>query len=135
MGLARVFDHHQTKACGQVQDRIHVHSLSVEVHRNDGSDGPAAAPADQFTRFVFLALLLQILPQLFRVHVISPLVDVDELRKSSSLRNGFRGGDESVRYSHDHVARFYATRHDGKAQGIGPAADGDRVFGTAECGK
>ena len=135
MCLASILNHDQTKTRRKFQDRIHVGGLSVEVDWHNGSDGPAAAAADELARLVGCALLFQILPQLFRIQVVGALVDVDELRKCSRLRNGFGGGDEGVRYGHDNVAGRHATRHDGEAQGIGAAADGDRMARTAERGK
>ena len=94
--------------------------------------GRFAAAADQFARGVPRALVLEILPQFLRIHVVGVFVDVDELRQRARLRNRFGGRDEGVRHGDDHVAWLHACRHQGEAQSIGAAADGDGMFGVAE---
>src|SRR5579863_5113687 len=105
------------------------------MDRNNGGDWPPTSTTDEFAGLVGCALLFQILSKLLRVHVVSAFVDVDELRKSSRLRNGFGGGDEGVWYGHDHIAWLDPARHDRKAKRISPAANRYRVAGAAECGK
>ena len=48
------------------------------------------------------------------------------------LRDGLGGGDERVRHSQHDIARLHTASHDGKAQSVGAAADGDRVSRIAE---
>ena len=105
------------------------------MNRDYGSHRTAAATADQLSGLLFLALLLQIFAEFFRVHVVRAFVNVDKFGKSTGLRNGFGSGNEGVRYGHDYVALLDVARHDRKPQGIGAAADGYRVACATERGE
>ena len=135
MRLAGVLDHHQPIALRQLEDRIHIGHLPVQMDRNDGRDRPSAAAADQPARIVDGALFLQILLEFCRIHVVGLLIDVHELGQCAGLRNRFRGGDEGVRHGDHNVAGLHSAGHEGEAQSVGAAADRDRIAGVAEGGE
>ena len=62
------------------------------------------------------ALLLEVLAQFLRIHVVGALVDVDELRQRAGLRNRFRRRDKGIRNSDGHIPWLHACRHQGEAQ-------------------
>src|ERR1017187_8068775 len=99
---------------------------------NNGGDRTAASAANELARFVHCTLRLQILPQFVGIDVVGSLIDIDELRKRPCLRNRLGGCNKRVRNGYDHIARLYATRHNGEAQSIGPATDSDGKVGFTE---
>src|SRR5271163_3714406 len=123
MSLASVFNHDETVAIGKVLNRIHVGDLSIEMDWNHGSDGPAASLANEFPRLVCSALHLEILLKFVGVHVVCSLIDIDELRSGSSLRNRLGGRNKRVRHCDHHVAGLYVAGDEGEPQSVGTAAD------------
>ena len=135
MCLAGVLDHHQAVFTGYVEDGIHIGHLPVEMHGHHGSDGPAAPQADECAALVANALLLEIALQHNGRHIVGALVDIDELRKSACLRDRFSGGDEGVGDGEHDIARLHAAGHDGEAERICAAADGDAKVSLAQGSK
>src|ERR1700683_1399567 len=99
---------------------------------NHGRDRASSAAAYQPARIVYRAFLFQVLLKSCGIHVVRQLIDVYELGQCAGLRNRFRGGDEGVRHGDHNVAGLHSAGHEGKAQGVGAAADRDRITRVAE---
>ena len=132
MRLAGIFNHHQPIGLCQLQDRVHVGYLAVEMHRHNGGHRTVAPLADRTSVGIPSALLLQILPEPLDGHVVGVLVDVDKLRNCSRLRNRLGGGNKRVGHGHHHVARLHSAGHDREAQSIRSAVDRNRMGCIAE---
>src|ERR1700680_782730 len=80
------------------------------------------------------ALMLEKLPQLLRIHVVGTLIDIDEFRARSCLRNRFRRGDEGIRHCNYRIALSDAGCDQGKTQRVGTAVHTDRkTRATKKC--
>ena len=105
------------------------------MHRHHSRDRTATAAAHAACQHLDRALRFQILCEFCGIHVVSLLVDVDELGQRSGLRNRFGSGDERVRHGDHNVAGLYSGGHQREPQSVGSAADGDRIAGLAESGE
>src|ERR1700732_1026009 len=75
------------------------------------------------------------LAESFGIHVVGALVDVDELRQRSRLRDSLGRGDEGVWDCYHDVALCHSSCHQRKTEGVRTAVDCYCVFGVAERGK
>ena len=133
MCLAGVFDDDEVVLGRQDEDGVHVGHLPVQVHGDDCRHRGASALAHRAAHLVVIcAFTFQVSPQLLRIHGVGALVDVHEIRPRAGLRDGFRGGDESVRHGHDRIARLHAGGNQSKPQGIGAASHADALLRPAK---
>ena len=130
--LAGIFNHLQPVLAGQPQDGIHVRHLTIQMDRDDRGDRPLVPFADETSGSIAAASLLQELLQTLDGDVIGVLVDVNEFRNRSDLRDRLGRGDKGIGYRHDDIARCDAARHIGKAKGIGSAVHGNGMRGVAK---
>src|ERR1700730_6842737 len=75
------------------------------------------------------------LAESFGIHVVGALIDVDELRQRSRLRDSFGRGDEGVWHCYHDVAFCHSGCHQSETESVRTAVDCDRTFGVAERGK
>src|SRR5215813_1530001 len=115
--LAGILNHFQIVFSGQLKDWIHVGHLAIEMHGDDCRDHTSGLFVKGTLRFhVPCALRFEILTQLRRIHCIILLVDIDEVRTCSRLRNCLGGGDECIRNRDDNVTGPYTRSDEGKPQ-------------------
>src|SRR6516162_1104199 len=98
-------------------------------------DWTTTSSASEVPRGIVQALFLEILAKFHRVYVVSALVDINELRNCTGLRNSFSGGNESVRHGNDNIPSFDPSSNQSKTQRVSSAADSHRVAGIAEFGE
>ncbi len=67
--------------------------------------------------------------------MIGALVDIDELRMRTGLRNGFGGGDEGVRHGEYAISRADPGGHKRETQRVCPAAHTNTMADLAELRK
>ena len=109
MGLTSVFDNKQLLGCGNLNNRVHVAHLPVEMYRNDRfrprSDRILQEP---------------------RIHVIRFPVNIYEDGFGSAKRNGFCRRDERVWHSNDFIALANAQTQQSHPErgGSGPNPNG-----------
>jgi hypothetical protein len=96
-------DDDQVVALGQRKDGVHVGGLPIQMYRDHRRDRTPASLADQPTGIILGASIFQVLLQLGGIEVVRVLVDIDEFRQRTCLRNRFGGGNEGVRHGYDHV--------------------------------
>src|SRR6516165_3747913 len=136
MCLAGIFDNHQFVPGRQIQDRVHVRHLTVQVYRHQSRHRlPQPLVNIPARRGVRYAPGLQVLAQLFRVHRKGPRIDVHKFGLRASLTDGLGRRDEGMGHGNDDVARPDAGGDKGEAQGIGSAVDSDTVLRAAELRK
>ena len=114
-----------------VQDRIHIRNLPVQVHGHHGLDRLARPPAQRPTGLRIRRAALQVIRQRLRAHAVRAFVDIDELCLGAGLADRFHGRDEGVRDGHDRVAAPYARRHQCEPHGVGTVGHADAVFRAA----
>ena len=85
MGLRRVFHNDEAPAPRNLQNRVHVGRLAVQVDRDDGPGALCNRPLERG-----------------RVHRERARLDVDEPHIGAGLPNGLDGGDEGERHG-DHL--------------------------------
>src|SRR5216683_3769189 len=132
MRLTSIFNHDQAVLRSKVENLVHVSALAIEMHRDCSSDRPSTSTTNQAAQGIRSALSFQIPPQHGGIHVVRALVNVDEFRQSSRLRNRFCRGNKGVRYGDDDIAGPHTTRQESEAECIRTAADCDRMFGATE---
>ena len=136
VGLAGVFDDDQAVFACELQDRIHVGHLSVEMHRDHGRHGPTGALARHPARGSLTpALAFQVCAQLLGIHGVGGRVDIDELRPRADLGDGLRRRDEGVGDGDDRLAGPDARSVQREPQRIGAACHADAVPHVAERGE
>jgi len=133
--LARVFDHNQAVAPGQLQDRVHVRGLAVKVNGDNGPHRYPQLAVHHVAAAIHVAPALQVLGQLARVHVVRALVDIDENRPRAGLGDGLRRGDERIRDRDDDGPLLEARRHESESHRVGAAGHAHTVPSTAELGE
>ena len=96
--LAGVLDDDQVVAGGQLQDRVHVGHLPVQVDREDRRHRTSRALAHHAARLrVRSALGLQVGTQFLGIHRVGARVDVDEVEPCAGLRDRLGGREEGER--------------------------------------
>ncbi len=126
--LAGILDNDQFVAVSKLENRIHVRSLTVDVHRDNSRDRCLACPVKCLAGFaVEVAFPLEIFLKLGRVHAIGPLIDVHKIRPCTRLADGFCGRNERVGHRDNNIARLDARCQQGKQNGVGPAGDSEAV--------
>src|SRR6266478_551963 len=81
MCLASILDHAEVVFPGQFHNRVHVGHLPIEVNWNHRLNDFAATAVDESSALrIWLAFPLQIALQPGRIHVVSALVDINEVR-------------------------------------------------------
>ena len=116
--LAGVFDDGQAAARGELEDRIHVGRLAVEMHRHDrpGARGDRGLDGG-------------------RVDVGRVRQAVDEDRRGAGVADRLGGSDEGVDRDDDLVAGADAGGLQGQAHGVGARADAGAEAGATELGE
>ena len=113
--LRGVLDHHQTVALGDLEDRVHLRRLAVEVHRHDGSGALGDRRLDGL-----------------RVHVVGGRVDVDEDGASAAVVDHRGRGHKGERHR-DHLVTGLDSRcQERQVQGRRPRARRHGMTGRAE---
>src|ERR1019366_3829068 len=136
VGLAGVFDYYQVVAFREFEDGVHVRGLAVEVNGHYGPHRQTELAVHQCAgSLIDLAFGFEVLGQLARIHVVGPLIDIDEIGPGAGLGDGFRGGDEGVRDGQDDGAGSDARGDQGEAEGVRAAADADAMLGGAVGGE
>src|SRR5579872_285539 len=134
--LAGILYNDEPKLISDLEDRVHIRSLPVEVNRDHGCHGFAQRTVDITARTgVEHALGLHVPAQNRGIHRIGPGIDIHEVRKRPGLRNRLRGGDECVGNGYHDVSRLDSGARERKAQGVRAAADSNAVFGVAKLGE
>src|SRR6266849_4367623 len=126
VGLAGILDYHQVVTIGKLLDCVHLGALSIQVYWDHRRYRSPSLPADQLAFKIERAMVLQKVAQLLGIHVVGPLIDIDELGERTSLRNRFRRGDKSIRHRNDRTTFADARCHQGKAQRVRAAVHADR---------
>ena len=116
--LAAVLDHLQAMAFRDVEDRVHVGRLAVEMDRDDR----LGAAGDR-------------LLELGHVHREGCRIDVDIGRPRAHVPDRGDGGDEGERHRDDLVAGSDAGGDQREMERAGAGIDGDPVRGALEGGK
>ena len=116
MRLAGILDDDQTVPVRQVEERVHVGHLPVQVHGDDRRHRAARAPAHHAARrVIWCAFGLQVGAQLLGVHGVGTLVNINEIRPGAGLRDRLRGCDEGERHGHHGVSGANARRDEREA--------------------
>src|SRR5450755_204557 len=119
VGLASIFNYYQIVFIGQIHDRIHVCSLSIEVHRDDGRDAKFGRALDQLAGIAIdLASSFDVILKFLWIQRVGGLVDVHKGDLGPGLRNALRSGDESVRSSDYDIANANARSHKSEAKRV-----------------
>src|SRR6266853_2334681 len=136
MRLAGVLDDDQVVLPGNIENGIHLRGLPVEVDRDNALyDETALGMHKLATCGIEVALGLKIFAQPARIHVVSTLIDIDEVRPRSCLRNGLRCGNERVGDCDDNVAGTNTGGHQCKSNSICTTGDTDTELRATELGK
>src|SRR5271165_2541174 len=107
--------------------------LSVQVDGRDRRNHPTGTARNRPpAKPISVALRLQKFVELFRIHVVGALVDIDELRKRTGLRNGFGCGDEGVRHGEYTFALSDPGGNKREPQRVRPTADANTMAYVAE---
>ena len=134
--LAGILDEDEVVPSRQLEERVHVGDLPIQMHRNDGRHRAASALAHHPTRPpVGGALGLQVDSQLLGIHRVGARIDIDEIRPRADLRDRFRRRDEGERHRHDGVSGLDARRDQGEAQRVRAAGDSNAHLRLAELRK
>ena len=96
MGLARIFDHHKAEAFRDLQDAVHIRRLAVEMNWDDRTNVLPGCTMHERAISIPRALVLEIVLESCRIHVVGSLIDVDKSRIRSRLGDGFGSGNEGV---------------------------------------
>src|SRR3982751_6436740 len=102
------------------------------MYRDNASHWLPATFADHPARSILRASLLKICVQLFRTERVRALVDVDELRRSSDLRDRFCRCDERIRHGDDDFAGLYTGGGKREPQRVRAAIYGNTVLRFTE---
>src|SRR5271155_311062 len=86
-------------------------------------------------RLIEYAFRVQIVAELFRVHVVSPPVDIDKFRLSARLRNRLGGRDKCMRHGQHDIPWLNSRRCQSKTERIGAAVDPHAMFRITKLGK
>src|SRR5579872_99276 len=109
--LAGVLHKHKTVLFAELHNWIQVNHLPIEMDWNRCGHRPLIFTAQNLPCSVLYALLFQISAQCCNRHVIGRRVDIDKLRRSSSLRDRFAGRNKCMWHRHDDITWFYSAGH------------------------
>ena len=133
MGLASIFHDNQVVAARQLQNRIHVRALTINVHRNNGRHRSAIFSVIRFSRLaIHVAFALEIFAQILHVHRVRLLVNINEIRPRAGLTDRFSRGNKGVRYGNNDIPRLHSRRYQREAHCVGTAGDSHAVFRVTE---
>src|SRR5579872_963633 len=94
-----------------------------------------AATANEFSVSISSALLLKIVLKFHGIHVVSAIIDVNELGKRPSLGNCFSRCDEGVWNGNDHVASLDARCRQRETQCVSSIANANGMTNITETSK
>src|SRR5215472_3064867 len=119
MSLASIFDDHQVIRFCEIQNRIHIGHLTVQVHWDHSRNYAVRCSFYQFPACrVEDTPVLQVPPKFFRIHRVGILMNVYKGDVQTSLRDGFGRCDECVRHSHHDTSGLEPGGQKGEPQSI-----------------
>ena len=80
-------------------------------------------------------IVLEVLRELARIHIVGPFIDIDEHRTGAGLGDRLRGGDEGIRDRDDNRTGANAGRDQRETEGVRAATHSDAMLRGAVGGE